>query len=477
MTMRILRGVAWLVLGGVLLVAAAYGALLLVNLSDRPLPSEAQAFADAATLNVPPEQNGFFALLGIRAPAAENPHQAGHQAFERFAAAARAGVVDDNAVVADLPRVDEKAVCEQRQPNCLEKVAANRRGIEESLTRHATLLARIHELARYPRFHAPRLPHHPSVGIPIGEFSGAWKLGATATAHAWLSGRRAASLELSAARVAVARRMLRDSGDLLHTALAAAWLRSEFLLLSEILQRDPDGARAHIGNFERLLQPLAADELHATRWVHGEYVTYLEICRAFPNYEAQRRQILGELLLSDRMIETDFYTKNFPAWIGPAVALLAPLFQPEATAGALLPTYAEVWITEARAPAHATAARRHTEPTTPATGWSLYNPVGVAYVRNRQRTGILGYTKRLHDLDRIVRLVAVQAALVKARVVSRDVDAFVAALPAGIDPATGKPMHWDSTRSQLWIDALSSDWERVYGGAIGGVPGRISVRY
>ncbi|MCW5605969.1 MAG: hypothetical protein KIT18_15615 [Burkholderiales bacterium] len=477
MAIRILKGITRTVLCGVLLIMIAYGVLLLVNLNDRPLPEQARAFADAAKLDVPPEQNGYFALLGLSAPEHADSHDTGRRGFEHYVVEIRAGRVEDGATVDTLPSEDQKLVCEQRRANCFEKIETNRREVDALLARHGTRLARIHKLARYPYFHAPQFPYHPYSPVMAGDVLGSWKLGATASAHAWLSGRRETALDLSAARIAVARRMLRDSGGLINTALAAAWLRSEFLLLAEILQRDPDGVRAHIQTFERLLAPLAADELHATRWVHGEYASQIDGSRAFPKYEAQRRMLLGDMWIPDRMIETEFFSKNLPVWFKFAVTFAAPLFQPDATAGALLPVYAQHWMEDVRAPARAVAARRGTAPMLATTGWSLYNPLGAAYVRHQFSARILDYITRLHDLDRFIRLVAVQAMLIKARVPVGDVEAFVAAHPAAIDPATGAPMRWDRVASRLWIEALSPHWERLYGGAIGGVPDQIGVHY
>ena len=461
------------VLGTVLLAVVAYGVLLLVNLKDEELSPAAKSFAEAAKRSVPAGQNGYFAMLGLRAPEGADPHADGSERFARSAAEIRSGNLSLQEPDDRLPKPEAELLCDRRS-SCLDKVRGNRAAIEFQLAKHETLRLRIRDLSRYPRFEIPRLPYHPLAALPIADIATVWALGRTESAHAWVSGRHGEAVALCSERVGVARRMLREANDTLGIILAAVWLQNEYLLLSEFLRDDPAAARTRFQAIEALLRPLADDEVRVSRWVHGEFAVALDAHRAFSALAAQRRASLGPILLGpDAYFDTDYFQKNTPRWFDAAVRLLSPFFQPNATSNHNLAQYAALATTVGGGPkAVSEMLARRPEPGR-GREWSAYNPVGVAL----GAPAMGDYVLRLHDTDRFLRLVSIQGALVKARVPADGVEAFLASHDGAVDPVTGQRIVWDPAQSRLQLDVLDSRSAGMSNRRIGDVDGKISVVY
>lgn len=212
---------------GTLATVVCYGILVLVNLNDDPLSPEAKDFKVAATLVVPAEKNGYFAALGWRTAAKNDPYVTGWWLFEgRKDFAAHNVLTHDFLDVLSVP--DLAHLCDRKHANCLEKVSRELGAIHKIVTDHAFLLSRIRNLNNYPYFYTPRLvmqdPWRPN---RLFEYCLLWKIGATVSAHAWKTENFQEAISTIAARITVARRMLRDSGSILDKALAVGWLRSD----------------------------------------------------------------------------------------------------------------------------------------------------------------------------------------------------------------------------------------------------------
>ncbi len=485
MSRRFLKGVFLGFLGTPLLLtplllAAAYGALLLVNWKDEDLSADAKAFADLATFNVPAEENGFFTLYGWRAPEGADPHAAGIATIDELAKSIRENKFKGDQRTGPLPKMDVDIFCRLWKPDCLETVRTRLTAVELQMVKHETLRVRIRDAAKYRYIHAPNIPYHPLTFPPVWESSELRRLGATESAHAWISGRPAEALALSAERIAIARRVVRDSSSVMHTGIGAVWLRSEYLLLLEFMQRDPQVARAHMAAFEKLLHPLASEDLRSPRWIHGAFTETLNEYRTFTTV----REILGLALLGKDegvLSATDFYRNNLPWWFELPVSLAAPLFQPNATANARLP-YFDTLAQAAHRGAKAASSpdwKRTREAMVSVwgaydrLGWGIYNPIGLV-------TGVPRFDDnlfRLHDIDRFLRLVALHGALVKGRIPAAGVEAFLSKHSGAIDPVTERIVRWDTARSRLYVDALFSGDTRSESMRIGDVDGQISVEY
>ncbi len=473
--MRWIRRAASVVLGVALLAAFAYAALVAVNRVDEPLSAEARAFIEAAELRISPAQNGYFAILGWRSAPGADPHRAGLEAFEHW----RRASGDERRSVrlpSEIALPAETDLCSRRGFDCLSTVAGDRPRFEKALAERAVLMARLTQLASYPRIHGPRVAgQHPDEPVLLPPYHELWKLGATHSALRWLSGHQAGAVGDIAQRAKTARRAMRDAGSALDLVLAELWLRSEIGLVAELMAHDPRGAVRHASALAEVLQPLAAAELHSSQWLHGEFSVMGDMIAAVGTSEAARNWLIGETLRPGLFEDLAIEGKQPSFMVKAAVALLEPLFQPGATTNLLHREFAHTGVRLAAAPS---AHLAQGEPATDSdTGWlALRNPVGRAYMASRQRPRPWAYIAERHDLDRFIRLCRVQLELLRRQASGEAVGAFLAASAQARDPATGKPVNWDAAQSRLWVPAITQRWGEGRS-RVGPVAGQISLAY
>lgn len=154
------------ILLGILLVLGA-GAWLW--LQDEALNPQARAWLDEPA--APAESSAYYQLLGLDAPAGQQPHAAGRQLVQAHRQwRAEHGPSELLASAADGERIElpGKELCALSEPDCLQQLHADRAALAELLARHGELLRRYENLLALNDY---RTLSQPSMDEPLANFT------------------------------------------------------------------------------------------------------------------------------------------------------------------------------------------------------------------------------------------------------------------------------------------------------------------
>lgn len=244
--------------------------------------------------------------------------------------------------------------------------------------------------------------------------------------------------------------MLAGSNLLIGKMVVNALLQRSTLMVSDVLARHREAAASRAASLAQALQPLSAQERQMDTALRHEF----------------RFQKNGfDLML------------RYPGLAGePWITGWARLFyQPNATANMELP-YRKAALDAAALPATALAAPHKQAGTLPdpPVWMAWYNPVGkILVLPSLKDLTFEHFIQSMHDLDGLVRLVALQSEIVAKGVKGEDVPQFIAvANERYANPWTEKPMQWDAKARQLYFEPRS---KRYQDDKTGGTAGRVAV--
>ena len=352
----------WISLAGLALLAAIAALWLL----DEPLDAQAQAW-----LQAPPaaaESAAYYQLLGLDAPAGDDPQQAGRrllQAHRQWRA-----THDFSAAMAPVagPRIERpEPVCALGEPGCLPQLRDQRAQLDERLQRHAELLRRYAQLLAlndYRTLSQPSLDE-PQAGFVSLERSGRLRaLQALAMAE---DGRGAEALALLQRDVRQLRGWLARADNLILKMLLVRLLNHELDAIA-VLYRDGLLPRPET-------QPALSQ---AERSLQG----------------AMQREfaLVGSGLLS--LLDNP----QTAAELGVLRWQLAWLYKPRMTVNDSLPFYRRLAENSLLPAQDFVRSLQAPVPEEPSLWRRLRNPVGVI-LGQVARPDYVAYLARLHDLD------------------------------------------------------------------------------
>lgn len=402
---------------------------------DEPLDPEVQA-ALTAEVSVPEEENGYYTLLGMHAPAeVADVHAHGRDLVAQYRQALAA---DPDLAAYQFPeraldfRGDQALLCKPQKSACLSQAAKSSRALDRLLEQNAVLLARYRALYRYPRF-VETIPAHrsaPFAHYPID----ARNLVLARIARDAARGRLEPALDALAADTRYWRAVLADTRTLLTKVVAVASLHRNYELLAEIIAAAPITPAAE-KRLQSMLAPLTPAErsmIEPLRWEFAAYGNYAKAIKAGvreglegPDNGNATRAVLA--WLGDALVQENA-TRNLVYRHHMAVAALAdvPSTEFDARRAALEEEYAF------------------------RLGWHyLYNPLGK-FLFHVAQPEWPKYAARIHDLDGYIRLVRLQFELKRGRVRLPDVPNYLANAGASLnDPYTAHPMAWDPATKTL----------------------------
>ena len=431
----------------VIVAAALAAALAAINAFDEDLQPEVAAFLEPKPIAVPEKRNGFFQMVGLSAPADDDAHAAGVRYLEEVGRAEARRIGGDREVhwpqhpgkPLSLPKL-----CGMEGASCLVQVAADEGAARDVVAAHRALLARYRALLAYPEYVETQQLLHPETPlVPFVPLSAAQRVFFVDAALALRAGRAeglAADLERS---LALSRRMLAGSRTVIGKMIAAAHARRAVQFTSELLASPSAWARRHAGWLAEALAPLSPAELRLGEVLGMEFRMQLSVLR----------ECGAEL----------------------APRALCYFLQPNATANMDYHRYYQPFTELDAAPPEkldamrrALKARDLSDPP----WWLAYNPVGKLLSANAHPDWS-DYVVRTHDVDALMRLVALQAAIVASGTAAERIPELAAVRERRYaDPYTAQPMQWDASRRQLYFEPRSPG---VLKG--GGVPGRYAVTF
>ena len=447
------------VFGGLLkatkwLMNAAAGLILLLLASwflipDEDLRSEVVQILNAPP-TVPPQQNAYYAMWGLKADPSLDPHIVGKQIIETLKQAhAQHRKISD----ADLQKFwgapqlkldsADKDFCKTDMPECLPQIRAARARIESSERRHDPYLRRYYALRDYPGFE--EFPPG-SLDAPILEYSGLVALSGLVDARIALDmadqAKQKTALENLAAELRLWRAIGRNADSLITKMVVTAVLHRKFKLASELLFESPEIATQYTGVLATIAQPFETIETSLDRALIGEFrftsSVFTDLKNEIDNTPYELNNAVNKLLAirgfkPNATINLDyaksrelreFYTRPATDIVKEEEAFLAnqnrfSLYSP---------------------------------------GTFFYNPVGKILVEVA-RPDYADYVYRLHDLSAYSRMVALQYRIAAAHLSVDEIPAFVRSADALLrNPYTDKPMHWDAPSLSLSMPGHSKKY-------------------
>ena len=438
--MKILK---WGFASGVLILVV----LLAICLPDEDLTPEAKALLEFKPKVAAPEKNGYFLAVGRLAPAGEDGHAWGRRKVEAYARAEGRGI-SPNGEAQGRELMVKRLPCDDVTGDCLEMVRNRRSEFDAWLAANAEPMARYRKLREYPFFQTPY--YSPRSGTP-GYFA-TFETRATAMQIVALviDGKTERALDELEQEIALHRRMLAGATDLIQKILASISLIWDFKLLSMLLTHHAAAMTPAVERIVGMTRPLSADELDTTVVFRTEAARSANLMMHLAewieefNPEAVNSKELSSRILLSEPGRTLFYRPNN------SINFSAKR--------------EEKWEKFSQLPADRLVARQaafssELKDGTPALGIPL-NIMGRQFVRE---WGAIDYLFRVHDVDGLIRLIALQARLMAKGTGNADVPRLIADAGSSLhDPYTDKPMRWDAAKRQIYFipqkGKISSSW-------------------
>jgi hypothetical protein len=421
-------------------IAAIVALTLLGNAFDEDLRPEVKAYLEAQAPLVPDERNGYFQMVGLAADTVA-PHAAGRRYLAEVTEAQQKSLAGRNV---DWPRMkalplpqlrDETDFCtlDFGRP-CLANVRAAEPAARKLLAEGDWLLARYRAMLEYPEYAEAQDLKLFTTPMPsfLPLLTGQKLFHAQAVLR--LREGRAVQVAYDLERsLAFSRKMLAGSQTVIGKMIAVAHARRAALFASEIL---PVVAKADPSILSRLagaLAPLSSAERSLAEPFRADFAVFGSVVR-----------------LCDPQV----------AW--------CYFLQPNATVNRHYRVFQKPLMAMDAAPADQfDKLRAELQAAGESFPWwsILYNPHGKWLLRGLSESAHWDYVARMHDLDGVFRIVALQALIAAKRVPAAKVPEFLAqgAKRYG-DPYSGQAMGWDDSRRQLWFQPRATSHLQNVGG-------------
>lgn len=443
--------------------------LLVINAFDEKIAPEVAALISAPPASVPQGENAYFVFFGFQAPPGEDMHARG---VEMVAEYEKIIQTDPNSQTIPFPDAmlgekrlqfvgSDKDLCRNSpEPHqCLAYYLSRSADTTRILTDNKLMVDRYLQLAGYPHFQET-LP--PVIATPLVRFS------PMRTAHQLLLAKIAMYVKRGNTSEALAmirrdtvflRRIAAESNTLLGKLNAFSLLSADMRALSEIISMQKL-TPVDIAMANNILQPLTDQERRLARAFQFEArynrnllsiiaregnVLILEM----PSDSAKSRET-GFMSRLDQQLDRLFY-KLF--------------FKPNATFNIAGRTFIDVIALDAMKCPDYVARLKERRGLTAERDRSrirldmVYNPIGK-FIIDDALPAFYGYSSRGHNLDGLVRLVALKVLLKEKTVPDSRVEQLLGtAGPRYADPYTNRPMQWDGKKRCIYFNGMSDDLE------------------
>jgi hypothetical protein len=429
-----------------LILISAYIVLItILAVVDEPLNPEIKSFITIHFDRVPDEENGYYAALGISAPAGANIHAKGIEIVRiyREAKAKQTGFLEF-----DLKKYlgDPQLSFTGQMPelykdkgfSCLAYAKTSKEEIEKLLALNHELLDRYYSLYRYPHYRDSAPPGLFPLLAPVRNANRLVLLGLAAEANA---GRTDVVLDKLRRDIAYWRLVLKESDELITKLVSSANIKMDYLFLSDLISHNKIG-RGQLRAVETLVVGLSPEELNMSGAMRREFEFSIDEVR-------ETKKLIGKPKPGDKKDRWKYF--------------LGPFYKVNASINIIYPSHKKL-VEAAALPARdlVSESKKWEETKKWKVGLEyFYNFVGVIghkVIGDRENLRYLPYLTRMHDLDGLIRLVAIQFMAKEQRMPPQKMDEFARTLDARYsNPYTGTPMKWDAEKKCLYFESLSKE--------------------
>lgn len=437
---------AFLFIGLPLLLAA-------INAFDEDLKPEALAFADFSGETIAPEQNGYFAWVGLRVPVGEHPHTRGMQIVAQLNEKLDTVPHDIHDIIDFDTVLGPKALkftnnlaslCGRDATGCLDRYRAKSSDIEKQVRENKVLLERYHALHRYQHFHETLKPRYYAPFYDPGSVSSLAR--AQYALHA-LRGNPLLALRQLHDDTLFWRRVLIETRGLIGKMIAVAAIQRNVQLTSEIVARYPTD-KTTLALAAQAVLPLTDVERDLTNVYRNEFALIMHLFSTLS--AAQPAPCSTESIYN---CVGNKLTKTF-------------LFKPNASTNQSFERFSEIAATS-RLPAPEFLKGTKERLASDQYDWEwwlsswrfAYNPVGK--IINAISVAPYGsYTARIHNLDGFLRLVSLSLAARQQSVRDADMPQFLARASSILrNPYTNEPMLWDADNRTIYFHGMGEKYD------------------
>ena len=424
---RALRIAAVYLTGAALLLLLAAWIINLPVFDEQPDP-QLQSLSAAPAMSAP-EDNAFFALMGLRADADRDIVESGRKLYERYAqrhAETGDGTLQPEDFI-ELLGSDGPPAWTERYENCNHRSESSCiASMVEQVRASADSDPELHRaLARYQSVVAMRAFGESgpfTLQSPLPPYGDFLELSRIAIARAWVDGDSQALAEALVADLRWWRRMLAQSRSVIGRMVAHAGARFDLQVINEAV-RESRLSADELALVAGVLEPLDQEQLTLLPAVASEMETLRNVIDA-RNRGGEAVLIDGQSLLIRHFLQPQA-TMNLTFRV-----MMTPLLEAEGLDGPELALrYNSLCELSAETPSWSPA--------------SIYNPGGkyFAAVASAPLTPYLG---RLHDFDAMLAATGLHVALAQSPGEQRD-----ALIAQSLNPWTGQPFVVDDGRIRL----------------------------
>jgi hypothetical protein len=438
---------------------------------------------------IPDKENGFVAMLGIRAPVSSSPFEAGHAyvsglnqtninhakdfpkgpaglTYYEYAANTGTGNMSNSTehqAVQATPSAS-RFFCRIDQISCWSKLRAERSEVTRWLEQNKLLLNRYIALREYPQWQYPiRKANTTTPSAPRSHMIDGQQLLHAAAMLSIEGGQIVHGLDMIGADLDFVRRTLTGDDDLVGKMVSSTLMTKDFAWLLHAVQEYPVALRPHATRIAAMLQPLTPKQatiVDSLRFEDRlllnsiENASFSDIYRYYKLGIEEANESSGWSIT--QMWIDHHFRKNASA------NLVLSLRQRYVKAMAVNASGLVCQIE----PDSATKAHRHF---LGEQKWA-FNHLGRVGISFALTFGP-EYAIRLCDVNALNNLVRVRLALLQREASDSDVPAFLNGGDLSLrNPGSGMPYEWDAQRKQVFFIPASEKFKKDV--TIGGVPGR-----
>ncbi len=440
--------------------------LPVINAFDEKIAPEVAGLGSVPPAPIAQGENAYFALFGFQAPSGEDMHARGVKMVAEYEKIIHA---DPNSQTIPSPDAmlgekrlqfigGDKDLC-RNSPDphkCLAYYLGRSADTVRVLADNKLMLDRYLRLTGYPHFQET-LP--PVTATPVILSSSPMR-----TAHQLLlakiamyvkSGKTSDALAMIRRDTVFLRRIAAEGNTLLGKLIAFSFLSADMRALSEIISMQKL-TPADIAVANNILRPLSEQER--------------SLARAF-QFEARYNRNLLSTMARDGNASilqgpSDPTKSDVPGVVGRwGQPLFRLFFKPNATFNIAGKTFIDVIALDAmKGPDYMVRLKERRGLTAERERSRIrldmvYNPVGK-FIVDAALPGFYGYSSRGHNLDGLVRLVALKVLLKEKAVPDSQVEQLLGtAGPRYADPYTNCPMQWDGKKRCIYFNGMNNDFE------------------
>jgi hypothetical protein len=437
--------------------------LLVINAFDEKPAPEVAVLGSVPPAPIPQSENAYFALFGFQAPPGDDMHVRGVRMVAEYEKVIQA---DPNSMTLPLPETmlgekrvqfvgGDKDLCRDSSDpqRCLAYYIGRKADTTRILADNKLMLDHYLRLTGYPHFQVtlPPVTATPFITIP----STAHQLLLAKIAMSVKSGKTSDALAMIRRDTVFLRRVAAEGNMLLGKLVAFSLLSSDMRALSEIISMQKL-TPADIAVANSILQPLTNQE----RSLAGAF-----------QFEARYNRNLLSIMARDGNTSILQGPSGPENSTGAGVVsrlgrqLFRLFFKPNATFNSAGRTFIDVVALDAMKGPDYVAGLKERKGLT--TGGDrprirldmLYNPVGK-FIINSALPGFYRYSSRGHNLEGLMRLVALKVLLKEKAVPDSQIEQFLGtAGPRYADPYTSKPLQWDGKKRCIYFNGMNNDFD------------------